>query len=100
MNLVEQHKAEIQMLCKKYGVKKLYAFGSVLSSRFSQESDVDLLVDFDKIDLSRYADNYYEFKFALEDTLHRPVDLIEAKSVRNPYLKESIESNRHLLYAA
>ena len=100
MNLVEQHKAQIELLCRKHGVKKLYVFGSVLSSNFSPSSDVDLLVDFDKIELSKYADNYFEFKFALEETLHRPVDLLEEKSIRNPFLKQSIEANRHLLYAA
>ncbi len=100
MNLVEQHKAQIENLCKKYSVKKLYVFGSILSDRFSKESDVDLLVDFDKVELSRYADNYYEFKFALEETLDRPVDLIEESSIRNPYLKQGIKTNRHLLYAA
>ena len=100
MNLVEQHKAQIELLCRKHGVKKLYVFGSVLSSNFSPSSDVDLLVDFDKIELSKYADNYFEFKFALEETLHRPVDLLEEKSIRNPFLKQSIEANRYLLYAA
>jgi predicted nucleotidyltransferase len=100
MPFIDQHITEIESLCSKHGVQKLYAFGSVLSDRFSDDSDVDFLVDFSGIDLSRYADNYFELKFALEETLQHAVDLIEEKALRNPFLKQSIEANRQLLYAA
>ena len=100
MKLINQHKLKIEALCRQYGVRKLYAFGSILSKRFSDHSDVDLLVDFIEVDISRYADNYFEFKFALEETLHHPVDLIEEKALRNPFFKQSIEASRQLLYAA
>jgi predicted nucleotidyltransferase len=100
MHLIDQHKTLIESLCKKHGVRRLYAFGSVLSDRFSDDSDIDFLVDFAGVDLARYADNYYDFKFALEEALHRPIDLIEEKALRNPFLKQSVEASRHLLYAA
>jgi uncharacterized protein len=100
MSLIDQHKNEIATLCRKYGVASLYVFGSVLSDKFSKESDIDLLVNFSTIDLPRYADNYYDFKFALEATLHHPVDLIEEKALRNPFFKQRIQATRQLLYAA
>ncbi len=100
MNLIERYKDQIELLCRKHRVRKLYVFGSVLSDRFSSNSDIDMLVEFDNIELSEYADNYFELKFALEDTLNRSVDLIEEKALRNPFLKQNIEASRHLLYAA
>lgn len=100
MNLVEEHRESIASLCRKHRVSRLYAFGSVLSDTFSSDSDVDLLVDFDQVDLSHYADNYFEFKFALEDALKHPVDLIEEKALHNPFLRQRIEASRQLLYAA
>jgi len=47
-------------------VKSLYAFGSVLTDKFNTDSDVDLVVDFEKIDVLEYGDNYYSLKFSLE----------------------------------
>ena len=47
MYLNDYHNS-LSALCKQYRVKKLYAFGSVLTERFGKESDVDLVVDFDK----------------------------------------------------
>jgi uncharacterized protein len=88
------------MLCKQHGVRRLYVFGSALSEHFSDDSDIDLLVDFSGVDLKLYADNYYSFKFALEEAFHRSVDLIEEHALRNPFLKQNIEAHRELLYAA
>ncbi len=45
-----------------------------------------------------YADNYFDFKFSLQDILKRPIDLLEDKAIKNPYLKESIYKQRELVY--
>lgn len=98
MQFIEQHTEEIQTLCRQYGVKRLYAFGSVLTNQFATDSDVDLVVDFNPIKLEQYADNYFNFKFALEDALHRNVDLLEEKAIKNPYFKQAIEDRRQIIY--
>ena len=79
-------------------MKHLYAFGSVLTEQFTEESDVDLIVDFEMLTPQQYADNYFNFKFALEDSLRRSVDLLEEKAIKNPYFKQSIENRRLLIY--
>ncbi len=81
-----------------HNVKTLYAFGSVLTEKFNESSDVDLIVDFKKVDLLKYADNYFDLKFSLEDTLKRPVDLLEEKAIKNPYFKRAVEQQRKLIY--
>ena len=56
-----------------------------------------LIVTFKEIELLRYADNYFDFKFSLEDILKRPVDLLEEKAIRNPYFKQSIDQQKKLI---
>jgi predicted nucleotidyltransferase len=77
MNFITNHINAINGLCKTHKVKTLYAFGSVLNSNFNSESDIDLIVDFEKLDVLEYGDNYYSLKFALENTLNRNIDLLE-----------------------
>ena len=98
MTRLEQYKSEIERLCKAYHVKRLYAFGSVLTEKFNSNSDIDLLVDFRDLRLEDYADNYFDFKFSLEEIFKRPVDLLEEKAMKNPYLRASILQQRQLLY--
>lgn len=95
---LSQFSTDISRLCAQYGVNRLYAFGSVLTKRFNEESDVDLIVDFQPMDLSCYADNYYALKQALEELLHKPVDLLEDQAIRNPYFRQAINSQRQLIY--
>ncbi len=89
---------DIEALCRQHKVKKLYAFGSVLTGGFSSASDIDLVVDFVPMDVSDYADNYFAFKFSLQDMLKRPVDLLEEKAIKNPYFKKALQQQRQLLY--
>lgn len=100
MTLLEIHSDDIRKLCKNHRVKKLYAFGSVLTDQFTQGSDVDLTVDFDNIDVVQYADNYFDFKFSLQDILKHPIDLLEEKAIKNPYFKKAISQKRQLVYGS
>ena len=98
MGLLDEHIVDIRNLCSNYNVKQLYAFGSVLTSEFNSESDVDLVVDFDPIDTALYADNYYDFKFSLQNILNRPIDLLEEKAIKNPYFRQTLNQQRQLIY--
>lgn len=98
MTVLEKHIKDISQLCSKHNVKQLYAFGSVLTDKFNQDSDIDLIVDFEPIDLSQYADNYYDLKFSLEDVLQKPVDLLEEKAIKNPYFRQALNNQRQLIY--
>jgi len=90
----------INALCKKYYVRELHVFGSLLTSRFNKKSDVDFLVAFQKLDFGDYADAYFGLADDLEALLGRKVDLVTEKSLKNPYFIESVEKNKKLLYAA
>jgi predicted nucleotidyltransferase len=98
MKLLNQHIDEIARLCKRHKVKELYAFGSVLSDKFDDTSDVDLVVKFDELEASQYADNYYGLKFALQEVLQRQIDMLEDQAIKNPFFNKSIQSKRQLIY--
>lgn len=98
MGQLDRFTVVINELCKKHKVKSLYAFGSVLTERFNDKSDIDFVVDFEKIPVNDYADNYFDLKFSLEDTLMRPVDLLEEKAIKNPYFKQNINQHKQLVY--
>lgn len=98
MNVIEQNIDAIKVLCLKYKVKSLFAFGSVLTDRFKSDSDVDLIVDFKDVNLYDNADNYFNLKTSLENVFHREVDLLEDKAINNPYLRKSIDASKQLIY--
>lgn len=99
MHLINDNIQKIFALCKKYKVSKLYAFGSILTPGSNDESDVDILVDFNsEIDHNNYADNYFDLYHALKALFGRDVDLVDETAVRNPYFKEELEETKHLIY--
>ena len=98
MTLLDTHIIDIKRLCSDHKVKQLYAFGSVLTNKFNNESDVDLVVDFDPIDITLYADNYFDFKFSLQKILNRPIDLLEDKAIKNPFFRQKLNQQRQLIY--
>lgn len=98
MSLIENNIRKMKALCKKHKVSKLFVFGSVLTDRFNEESDIDFVVNFDKENVADYFDNYFNLKYALEDLFKRKVDLLEEQTIRNPYLKKSIDETKTLIY--
>ena len=98
MNLIEKNIEKLKKLCDKYYVSRLYVFGSIINNNFRDDSDIDFLVTFDPVELNKYADNYFDFKFSLEDLFNRKIDLLEEKAIKNPFLKQSIDKSKELIY--
>lgn len=98
MERLEKYRAEIEALCKTYKVKTLYAFGSILTEKFTDASDIDLIVDFLDIEVEDYADNYFDFKFALQDVFGRQVDLLEERGTANPCMRKIVNKQKRSLF--
>ena len=98
MNIIEKNKDRIFELCDKHEVKELYLFGSVLTDEFNDSSDIDMLIQFNPIDLTKYFDNYMDLKEKLEDILKRPVDLVENQAIKNPIFRKIVDREKKLLY--
>jgi uncharacterized protein len=84
-------------LCQLHQVNSMHAFGSVLTDQFNESSDIDLVVDFNPINIEDYADNYFNLKFSLQNIFNRTIDLLERNAIKNPYfLKEMIQNSKRI----
>ena len=98
MNIIEKNIDLFNNLCKQHKVKELYLFGSVLTSEFNKDSDIDMLVQFDNIDILEYADNYFDFKENLQKLLGREIDLLENQAIRNPIFRKILDRDKEIVY--
>ena len=98
MSIVENNMERIKDLCYRHKVSRLFLFGSILSDKFKKNSDIDFLVDFSEVDIYDYADNYFSLKKSLVKLLKRQIDLLENKAIKNPYLRQSIDSSKKIIY--
>jgi len=97
-SIISQNIAEIKSVCDKQQIKSLFAFGSVCSDKFNDQSDIDLLVTFKPMDFGDYADNYFQTADLFEKIFGRKVDLVTEKSLKNPYFVNSVNQTKILLY--
>jgi uncharacterized protein len=89
----------LEAFCRKWRIRELSIFGSAVRDDFSPESDLDFLITFepaagwDLFDL-------VTMKEEMESICGRPVDLVEAEALRNPWRKYEILKTREIVYAA
>jgi len=94
-----KHLAEFNTLCQSHKVKSLYAFGSSTSDKFDfEKSDIDLLVEIDDPDPLERGEKLISLWDKFEIFFKRKVDLLTESSIKNPYLKKNIDSNKVLIY--
>ena len=98
MDIIQKNINSLIALCNTHKVKELYIFGSILTPSFNKDSDIDLLVQFDNIDILEYFDNYMDFKEKLEQLLGREVDLLENQAIRNPIFRKVLDREKKLVY--
>lgn len=102
MKLIEMNIDKIIALCKKYKVAKLWVFGSILTPRFNDESDVDFSVDFDSETINRegldWADTFFDFMHELEDLIGRRIDLVCDDAVKNKIFRKELDATKLLIY--
>jgi predicted nucleotidyltransferase len=97
--VIQSKMEDIRYLMRVHKIQKGYLFGSGVAERFTENSDVDVLVEIDEtIDPIELGGHLWDLQFGLEKLLGRKVDLLASRSLRNPYLKESINESKQLIY--
>jgi predicted nucleotidyltransferase len=88
-------------LCRRFDVARLEIFGSAArAADFDPDtSDVDFLVEFAPETRWPALEQFFGLADALQQLLGRPVDLIEAGAVRNPFVLQGINRSRERVYA-
>jgi predicted nucleotidyltransferase len=89
----------IAVICKKYFINELSIFGSSLRDDFNENSDIDILVSFNKNSSITLFD-IMELEKEFSKLLNREVDIVEKEALKNPIRKNKILSTREIIYAA
>ncbi|NPA27189.1 MAG: nucleotidyltransferase family protein [Chloroflexi bacterium] len=88
------HAAEIQELCRRYGVRSLRVFGSAARGTANSTSDIDLLVQFSRpVGLLHLV----RLQRELTEVLGRPVDLVTEKAL-SPYIRPRALAEAQIIY--
>jgi len=91
--------AQLAALCQHWKVCELALFGSAARGEAQAHSDVDLLVTFTP-EATWDLFDVVDLRDELGKIFHRPVDVVEAPSIRNPYRRAMIAREKQVLYAA
>jgi predicted nucleotidyltransferase len=90
---------DFEALCRNHKVKYIYAFGSAVSGKFNTlSSDIDLLIEIDASDPLERGEYLLILWDIFEARFQRKVDLLTESSIKNPYLKKSIDASKVLIY--
>jgi uncharacterized protein len=94
---IDQQK--IEAFCRRWRIRELALFGSVLREDFRPDSDVDVLVSFEPEGGITF-NNRVQMLDELAEIFGREVDLVEKDAIRNPFRRQSTLSTRQVIYAA
>ena len=92
----------LEKICQKFGVTELSLFGSAIRDDFSEASDVDILVNFEKESVPTLF-RFEELRLELQELFGRDIDLLTKRSIeksRNRYRRQEILGNHRVIYAA
>ena len=102
ISLIENKRALLTDLCRRFGVRRLELFGSAATDAFDPgRSDLDFLVEFlPEQELGPWLRHYFDLQTELARLFGRSVDLVMVEAAKNPYFQRELERTRMLLYAA
>jgi predicted nucleotidyltransferase len=96
--IAAQHE-EIRAFCRRWKIREMSLFGSVLREDFRKDSDIDVLVEFEP-DHGWGLYEVVDMKDELEALFGRKVDFVMKGGLRNPIRRREILANRQVVYAA
>jgi predicted nucleotidyltransferase len=99
---IQHHRDEIAELCRYFRIRSLEIFGSAArGDDFDpMRSDIDFLVEFESAQEPPSLAVFFEVQEKLAQLLGRPVNLVMAGAIRNPFIRADIDRSREAVYAA
>ena len=93
---------ELTEIFRNHHVKKAYVFGSVVTDRFTESSDVDFLIEpqgeVEQPDPVVRGEVLWDLYYALQDLLHRKVDMVTRNSLSNKYFIQELNRTAVPIY--
>lgn len=98
MNIDPDTREGVRAFCARWKVRELALFGSHVHGKARPGSDLDVLVTF-LPDASWSYWDWPDMAAELQGIFHRPIDLVEKKTIVNPFMRQSILSSTQVIYA-
>lgn len=97
--LIDEKLEQIAAACQRYGIERLFVFGSALRDDFRPgESDIDLIVEFGPLEITKRFHAYLEAREAFRNIFQADVDLVMQGPVRNKVIAGEIDRTKQLIY--
>lgn len=96
--IVDDLKKILPEACEEFRIRYVEVFGSIARNEEKENSDIDLIIEFEDPIEDEASSRYFGFLHFLEDHFNRKIDLITPRSLRNPYLTESIDRDKIRIY--
>lgn len=93
---IHLHQRKIKSFCQRHHIAYLALFGSVLTTKFTKKSDVDLLVKFEKNHIPHLF-GIVSMELELTDIVGRPVDLKTPNDL-SPYFRNQVLAKARAIY--
>lgn len=94
---VQEMIPKIQGFCVGQPILKAWLFGSCSRGEEKPDSDIDLLVEYDRLNERISLMRMAGMMIGLEDLLHRKVDMVESGRLL-PFAQESVNRDKVLVY--
>ena len=100
--LIELNRKALIPLCRRFGIRRLELFGSANTPDFNPDrSDLDFLVEFPaNYDFGPWLSRLVEFEENLGKLFGRPVHLVLASALKNPWFRHEVRKTREPIYDA
>ena len=98
---IDEKLEEIAAACQRYGIERLFVFGSALRNDFKPgESDIDLLVEFGPVEITKRFHVFLDAREAFRNIFQANVDLVMQGAVKNKIIANEIDRTKKLVYGA
>ena len=98
---IDEKREEISETCQRYGIERLFIFGSALREDFRPgESDIDLLVEFGPVEVTNLFHAYLDAREAFRKIFQADVDLVMQDAVKNKIISREIDRTKRLVYGS
>jgi len=97
-SIIQRNIKSIRRILQEHHVKRAFVFGSACTKNFHNNSDIDMIVAFQKRYFDNYVDNYLSLESELSKLLQREVDIVVEETIQNPYFILSINQTKTPIY--
>lgn len=99
--IIKQNIEKLKAICSTHSVAELFLYGSAVTGKFKEDSDLDFAVVFkDTLDPLEHGDAFFALKDDLENLYSKDIDLLSCRVVKNPVFKKELDKTKIALYAA